>query len=372
MRIKGKSNSFDIAHLAGVSQSTVSRALRGHPTVSAETRERILAIARQLNYKVDKNASNLRSKHSGTLALLIFEDPTVDDSSINPFFLSMLGSVTHACARHGYDLLISFQELSRNWHADYEDCHKADGIILLGYGDYLDYRSRLEALVEQGTHFVRWGAVLADQPGLSIGCDNLRGGQQAAEHLLALGRRRIAFVGNASLRSPEFFERYQGYVTALHAAGLAPDEALQVDAISTESAGFEATSVLLERGVAFDAVFAASDLIAIGAMRALASRGIRVPADVAVVGFDDIPIASFVNPPLTTVQQDTRRAGELLVETLLNLIHNDPAQSIKLPATLVVRQSCGIGIASATTSPPRAAAAARRSAASPRGRSRVS
>ena len=371
MQIKGKPNSFDIAHLAGVSQSTVSRALRGHPTVNAETRARILAIARQLNYKADKNASSLRSKHSGTLALLIFEDPTVDDSSINPFFLSMLGSVTHACARHGHDLLISFQELSRNWHADYEDCHKADGIILLGYGDYLDYRGRLEALVEQGTHFVRWGAVLSDQLGLSIGCDNLRGGQQAAEHLLALGRQRIAFIGNASLRSPEFFERYQGYCTALRAAGLAPETALQVDAISTELAGFEATSTLLQRGAAFDAVFAASDLIAIGAMRALASRGLRVPADVAVVGFDDIPMASFVNPPLTTVQQDTRRAGELLVETLLNLIHGDRAQSIKLPATLVVRQSCGIGLAPVTTCPPRVATT-RRGTAAPRGRSRHS
>ena len=374
MRIKGKPNSFDIAHLAGVSQSTVSRALRGHPTVNAETRERILAIARQLNYKVDKNASSLRSKHSGTLALLIFEDPTVDDSSINPFFLSMLGSVTHACARHGYDLLVSFQELSRNWHADYEDCHKADGIILLGYGDYLDYRSRLEALVEQGTHFVRWGAVLTDQLGLSIGCDNLRGGQQAAEHLLALGRRRIAFVGNASLRSPEFLERYQGYAAALRATGLAPDETLQVDAISTEAAGFEATSALLERGAAFDALFAASDLIAIGAMRALASRGLQVPADVAVIGFDDIPMASFANPPLTTVQQDTRRAGELLVETLLNLIHDDPAQSIKLPAPLIVRQSCGAGTpaTAAIARPPRAAAAARRTANPPRGRGRAS
>ena len=132
---------MDIAHLAGVSQSTVSRALRGHPMVNAKTRERILEIARELNYTVDKNASNLRLKHSGTLALLFFEDPTVDDSAINPFFLSMLGSVTRACSQQGYDLLISFQELERDWHADYEDSSKADGIILLGYGDYVVYRS---------------------------------------------------------------------------------------------------------------------------------------------------------------------------------------------------------------------------------------
>src|SRR3954471_11993888 len=134
-----KPTSIDIAYLAGVSQPTVSRALRGSPMVSEKTRLRIESIAQQLNYKVDKNASNLRSQHSNTLALLFFEDPTPDDSLINPFFLSMLGSITRATALRGYDLLISFQQLSGNWHTDYEDCRKADGIILLGYGDYQEY-----------------------------------------------------------------------------------------------------------------------------------------------------------------------------------------------------------------------------------------
>ena len=169
VQIKGKPTSFDIAHLTGVSQSTVSRALRGSPLVSEETRQRVKAAADQLNYKVDKNASNLRSQHSGTLALLLFEDPTADDSHINPFFLSMLGSITRACALRGYDLLISFQQLSDDWHADYADTKKADGIILLGYGDYLAYRDKLLKLTAQGTRSVRWGAVLPDQPDVSIG-----------------------------------------------------------------------------------------------------------------------------------------------------------------------------------------------------------
>src|SRR5688572_22832099 len=172
MRSKGKATSFDIAYLAGVSQPTVSRALRGSPTVNEETRKRILAIATELNYKVDKNASSLRRQQSYTLALLFFEDPTPDDSLINPFFLSMLGSLTRACGAKGYDLIVSFQEQSGNWHAEYEDSKKADGIILLGYGDYVEYSSRLSELVEQGTHFVRWGAVLPGQLGVSIGCDN--------------------------------------------------------------------------------------------------------------------------------------------------------------------------------------------------------
>ncbi len=341
VQIKGKPNSLDIAHLAGVSQATVSRALRGHASVNRATRERILEVAKQLNYKVDKNASNLRTQQSGTLALLLFEDPTVDESNINPFFLSMLGSITRACAQRGYDLLISFQQLSRDWHADYEDCHKADGLILLGYGDYLDYRSRLEALVAQGTHFVRWGAVLADQPGLSIGGDNDAGGLAATRHLLAQGRRRIGFLGHASLHAPEFLERYQGYAAALREAGLTPDPLLQADAISTESAGSEAANLVLERGARCDALFAASDLIAIGAMRALFARGLRVPEDVAVVGYDDIPMAQSTHPALTTVQQDTRHAGELLVDALLRMVQGEAVQSIKLPPRLMVRQSCG-------------------------------
>jgi len=342
--MKGKPTSFDIAYHAGVSQATVSRALRGSPLVSAETRRRIQAIAKQLNYKVDKNASNLRRQHSVTLALLLFEDPTSDDSLINPFFLSMLGSITRACARQGYDLLISFQHLSDDWHADYQDSHKADGLILLGYGDYLVARSKLEGLVGQGTHFVRWGAVVDGQPGVSIGCDNNQGGRAITEHLLARGRRDIAFIGDISPACPEFSDRYRGYCTALREAGISINPDLQVDAAdSTETVGQRAMRQLLARGPRIDAVFAASDLMAIGAMRALEEAGLKVPRDVAVVGFDDIPVAALTNPPLTTVAQDTKRAGELLVETLIHQIRNEPTSSVMLPARVVVRRSCGAG-----------------------------
>jgi len=334
-------NSLDIAHLAGVSQSTVSRALRADPMVSACTRDRVLEVARQLNYHVDKNASNLRRRHSGTLALLFFEDPTADDSAINPFFHSMLGSIIRACSKHGYDLLVSFQDLLRDWHADYEDSHKADGIILLGYGDYVVHRSRLQPLIERGAHLVRWGPVLADQPGVSIGCDNICGGRMATEHLLRSGRRKIAFLGEVAPSSPEMLERYHGYRATLARAGLSADPRLQIGAISTEASGYEAMQALLERRVPFDAVFGASDLIAIGAMTALASAGRRVPDDVAVVGFDGIPMGAFTRPPLTTVAQDTKRAGDLLVQTLLHLIEGQPAGCVTLPPRLIVRGSCG-------------------------------
>jgi DNA-binding LacI/PurR family transcriptional regulator len=326
--------------VAGVSQSTVSRALRADPTVSTYTRERVLEVARQLNYHVDKNASSLRRRHSGTLALLFFEDPTADDSAINPFFHSMLGSIIRACSKHGYDLLVSFQDLLRDCHADYEDSHKADGIILLGYGDYVVHHSRLQPLIERGAHLVRWGPVLAG-PGLSVGCDNVFGGRQATEHLLRLGRRRIAFLGEATPSSPEMLERYHGYAETLALGGLPADPRLQVDAISTEASGYEAMQALLERGAPFDAVFGASDLIAIGAMAALASAGRRVPEDVAVVGFDGIPMGAFTGPALTTVAQDTKRAGDLLVQNLIHLIAGQPVQCATLSPRLIVRGSCG-------------------------------
>ncbi|MBN8807877.1 MAG: LacI family DNA-binding transcriptional regulator [Sphingomonas sp.] len=334
-----KPTSFDIAALAGVSQPTVSRALRGDRTVSEATRLRIEAIARQLNYTVDKNASALRRGQSNTLALLFFEDPTPDDSLINPFFLAMLGTITRTCALRGYDLLTSFQQLSNDWHVDYEDSRKADGIILLGYGDYEDYRSRLDQLKAQGTHFVRWGSVRQGPAGATIGCDNVRGGYEAGRHLLGGGRRRIAFLGEASSHYPEFEDRYQGLVEALGEAGVAVDPALQVDAITTEAAGYDAANALLARGVAFDAVFAASDMIAMGAMRALEGAGQRVPHDVAVVGFDDLPAAGLTHPPLTTIAQDYRRAGELLVDTLLARIRGEPTAAVILPPRLIVRGS---------------------------------
>ncbi|MFN6934313.1 MAG: LacI family DNA-binding transcriptional regulator [Tsuneonella sp.] len=336
----GRPTSFDIAYLAGVSQPTVSRALRGDRSVSPATRERIEAIARDLNYTVDKNASSLRSQRSNTIALLFFEDPTPDESMINPFFLAMLGSITRAAANRGLDLLISFQRLEDDWHVQYQDSHRADGLILLGYGDWTIYQQRLEQLRRQGTHFARWGSVSSDSNGGgTVGSDNHDAGRVAGEHLLAQGRRKIAFIGHADRHYPEFASRYEGLCDAVRAAGIAPDPALQHDALTSEEAGHEAASALIASGAEFDAIFAASDLIAIGAMRALAEAGRSVPGDVAVVGFDDIPAASLTRPPLTTVMQDIRGAGERLVETLLADIEGRERPGVRLPTRLVVRAS---------------------------------
>lgn len=339
MAVNEKVTSFDIATLAGVSQPTVSRALRGDPTVSEGTRKRIEAIARQLNYAVDKNASSLRRGKSNTLALLFFEDLLPDESWINPFFLSMLGPILQTCAKRGYDLLTSFQQLSTDWHVDYEDSRKADGIILLGYGDYEIYRVQLEQLVAQGTHFVRWGSVDDHALGMTIGCDNRQGGRDAGRHLIERGCRSIAFLGDASNRYPEFRDRYAGLTEVMAEASLPVDLGLHVDALSIEHSGHEAARRLIARGIPFDAIFAGSDLIAIGAMRALEEAGMEVPGDVALIGFDDIPAVSLTRPPLTTVAQDYLRAGEVLVDALIAQIKGKPVTPTLLAPRLVTRMT---------------------------------
>lgn len=339
--LKVKATSFDIAYRAGVSQSTVSRALRNSELVNFETRKKIKAIAKELNYKVDKNASNLRSQQSNTIALLLFEEPTTDETHINPFFLAMLGSITRACSDNGYDLLVSFQQLSNDWHADYEDCHKADGIILLGYGDFQDYQEKLAQLELQQTNFVLWGATDIGRPGVVIGCDNRQGGYDLTRHLISLGRKKIAFIGGISKGSPEFRDRYHGCVKALEIAALTFNQKLQVDALTTEIAGFDATQALIASNEPFDSIFCASDLIAVGAIKSLRESGFEVPKDVAVVGFDDIPLAEFTRPSLTTAHQDTKRAGAMLVENLIKQIQNEPAESSLLPTRVVIRNSCG-------------------------------
>ncbi len=331
--------SRDIAEAAGVSQATVSRALRDSPLVRPETRERILDIARKLNYRVDRSAAGLRTRQSRTLAVLLFEDTTADASHVNPFFMRLLSSITRQASRLEYDTLVSFQQLSRDWVARYEISNRADGLILLGYGDYRGYAERLAALDEAGAHYVIWGPT--DQTSHAVGCDNREGGWMATSHLIDVGRQRIAFLGISSEQYPEFRARYHGYCAALEHAGIEPDPALRIDADNVVESGQAATQILLRSGVEFDGIFAASDLMAFGALRALRTARVPVPDKVSVIGFDDLPAADYVHPSLTTVRQDTRLAGERLVRNLIRLIEGENVAAHVIVPELVIRESCG-------------------------------
>ena len=329
--------SLDIADLAGVSQSTVSRALRESPLVNLQTRRRIQRIAREHNYKVDSSASSLRSQHSRTIAMLVHQESGMD-SDINPFFVSMLASITKAAAARNYDVLLSFQQLSENWIVDYQNSNKAEGIILLGYGGYTDYIRKAELLDD--AHVLTWGPVIEGQPGHFVGCDNRQGGYLATEHLLGLGHRRIAFIGDVSDDCPEIQDRYSGYCKALRKSGIRPDDKLREAAVAAEQSGYLAMRGLLLREARFSAVFCSSDLSALGAVKALREDGLRVPEDVSVVGFDDIPAVSYTTPALTTIRQNTVKAGEVMVDVLLRAAAGEAVASQLIEPELTIRASC--------------------------------
>ncbi|MCB1644975.1 MAG: LacI family DNA-binding transcriptional regulator [Pseudomonadales bacterium] len=331
--------SFDIAKAAGVSQATVSRALRNSSLVNAETRARIQKIAREMNYSVNRLAANLRTQQTHVLAILLYEEVGERPFEANPFFLSMLGSITHAAADLGYDVLVTFQGEEDDWDHEILDTKRADGVILLGCRDYQKWEDRLRELIESRVRLIFWGPYSEKLSGHIVGCDNIAGGRIATEHLIKLGRRRIMFLGLATETSPEFLARYQGYRQSLLQAGLEPDETLVVAAKNEGQEGYDAVRAVISSGCEFDAIFAATDMLAIWAMKALHEAGLSVPDQVAVIGYDDLTISQHVTPSLTTVRQDVAEAGRILVNNLVGLINDEAVSSALMQPTLIVRDS---------------------------------
>ena len=332
--------SFDVACAAGVSQPTVSRALRDDPSVSAETRERVHAAARALNYRTDSRAARLRSGSTGTLAVVILTQPGQARARVNPFYFALLGTIGAAASDRGFHLLLSFQDSAANFRSDYEQSHEADGLIVIGSAAHAEGWSHFNEAHRQGAHVVAWGAPEDSLP--TIRCDNLEGGRLAVAHLAGAGRRRIAFVGPGWDGHVAFRLRRDGYLAAVAEAGIDPIEGQAPSRGSREEQGEAAVQGLLAQGAAFDSVFAASDLLALGAMRALRGAGRSVPGDVAVVGFDGIPSATHSTPALSSVEQDSEVAGRLLVEAVLDRIAGAEAAQTPIPMRLVVRESCGL------------------------------
>eukprot|EP01042_Synura_sphagnicola_P027984 gene27984-36124_t len=280
--------SFDIAALAGVSQATVSRALSQASPVSEAVRQRVFEAAAKLNYTVDINARKLRSKKINTIAVLVSEDLDQTDNRINPFFLPLIGSILDYAATKGVDVLMSLQKPGADWGADYGFSRRADGIIFLGYRDFEAYKQKVEVLRAIGEPWVVFGPVMPETPNLFIGSQNEEGAHSGVEHLIQLGRKRIVFLGEASESHSEFFERFKGYQRAHADAGLTIDPTLAIDCFISREEGAAAIDRLLDQGIAFDAVFAVTDLLAIGAIQSLQKSGLNVPKDVSVMGFDDL------------------------------------------------------------------------------------
>jgi len=329
----------DIARLAGVSVSTVSRALSGSALISAETRQRVEELARSLNYSINVGAQNLRRKQNRTVAVVIPYDRASRQHISDPFFLAMVGSLADALTERGFDMLLSRVDAdSLDTAAQLHDSGVAIGVILIGQWRHHD---QLNALAARRVPIVVWGTQMLQQLYCSVGGDNHAGGLMATQHLLQGGARRIVFVGDPLL--PEVERRRQGYLDALAAHGLAADPALSVVVPFDAAAARAGLSALCAAGVVFDAVFACSDVLASAVMQTLHQHGRAVPADVAVVGYDDIEWASHSNPPLTTVRQPILSAGVALVDALLRVTDGEAVAPLTLPVELVVRASTGRG-----------------------------
>ena len=327
----------DIARLAGVSTATVSRALNHSPLVNEATRTRILELASSLKYSINVGAQNLRMKQNRTVSVMIpFERSTRQHLS-DPFLLAMLGSLADALTEQGFDMLFSrigTDELDAA--AAPFDSGRAIGIILIGqWGRH----EQLNLLAARQVPIVVWGAQLPNQLYCCVGSDNVNGGMRATEHLLALGRRRIAFFGDLDLPEPQ--QRYRGHCAALVRHGIAIEPPLQVSVSFLPEGGVQGVQEMARRAVAYDAVFACSDLLAMSAIDTLRAQGRRVPEDVAIVGYDDIAQAALFHPRLTSIRQPIDVASAALVASLLALIDGAAAPSIELPTELVVRASAG-------------------------------
>ncbi|MCU6432859.1 LacI family DNA-binding transcriptional regulator [Undibacterium sp. Jales W-56] len=324
----------DIARLAGVSTSTVSRALSGSSLVNDETRKRIEELARSLNYTINIGAQNLRLKQNRTVAVVVPYDSATRQHLSDPFFLSMLGSLADALTDRGFDMLLSRVDAERlDSAAQIYDTGRVLGVILIGQWRHHD---QLNQLAARRVPIVVWGAQLPQQLYVTVGSDNVMGGFLATEHLLQSGRRRVAFFGDTQL--PEVAHRYEGYGKALAKHAIALDEGLVIPASFIEEGGRLAVEELYRRGIAFDALFACSDLLAMTAINTLREKGLKAPDDVAVVGYDDIELARYFHPPLTTVRQPIALAGQALVEALLVLADQRTA-SPRLLATELIRRS---------------------------------
>jgi DNA-binding LacI/PurR family transcriptional regulator len=325
----------DIARLAGVSVSTVSRALSGSTLINEETRKRIGELARSMNYSINTSAQNLRLQKNQTVAVVVPYDSTSRQHISDPFFLAIVGSLADALTDRGYDMLLSRVDAERlDSAAQLYDSGKAIGVVIIGQWRHHD---QLNQLAARKVPVVVWGAQLSQQAYCSVGGDNIGGGALATRHLLQQGRRRIVFLGDAQL--PEVRLRRQGYAQALQEAGINADVKLELPVPFEIIAARAALDRLCASRVRFDGVVACSDLLALQAVQAVRAAGRDVPRDVAVVGYDDMPLATWSDPPLTTVHQPVTLAGAEIVDALLALLRGERAAPRVLPVHLVVRDS---------------------------------
>jgi len=328
----------DIAKQSGVSRSTVSRVVNNHPNVSEDVRKRVKEVINKTGYQPHAAARTLASQRSWMLGLVL--PRSVSSFFADPYFPRLTQGIAQACNQYNYTLglfLISTKEDEEAIFPRVSRKGLLDGILLQSdqLGDQLT-----DQIIQSKIPLVIIGRPFYNKNVSYIDVDNVNGAFTAVSHLIRLGYQRIGTITGVSTRTVSL-DRKEGYIKALTERGRNIDESLIVEGDFTEAGGYYAMQQLLPNKP--DAVFAASDIMAIGAMRAIREAGLRVPEDIALVGFDDLPLATMPEPRLTTIRQPVYQFGVKAVEILLDLIENgiEPPRRIIMDTELIIRNSCG-------------------------------
>jgi LacI family transcriptional regulator len=324
----------DVAREAGVSVATVSRVWNDADFVSPETRQRVAEVAARLGYSPHGAARSLITRTTFALGVLL-------PDLYGEFFSEIIRGIDHAAQAAGYHILVSSSHESKDEiDAALRSMRgRVDGMIIMSPD--LEAQRTLQAL--QGSFAVVLLNGGAESKAFdTITIENHEGAREMTRHLLARGHRRIAMIGGPQ-RNYDAAERLRGYRTALTESGIALEEPLVVQGDFSELSGHRAEKRLLALESRPTAIYAANDSMAIGALSALRENGLRVPEDIAVAGFDDIPLARYMNPPLSTVHVDISQLGERAAALLLTSLQKNtrPHQHLQLSTTLVIRASCG-------------------------------
>ncbi len=335
----GKLTLEQIAKIAGVSRSTVSRVVNEHVSVKPHVRQRVLEVIAETGYRPDPAARSLAGQRSGIIGLVI--PRTIQFLFTDPYYPRLVQGIAQACNTNDAILslfLFHTEDEEQKLLARLVFNRLVDGVIISAAPINDPF---IQQLVENQVPFVMIGRPGSPTPPLSfVDVDNVAGAYSAVSHLLRLGYRRIAAI-TGPLYTTVGLDRQQGYQDALRERGHSLNKSLMIEGDFTEMSGYVAMQRLLPHQP--EAVFVASDTMALGALRALRYAGIAVPDEVAVIGFDDLPASAVSEPPLTTVRQPIRRVGTQAVTTLIDILKDgpEPARRTVMPTELVIRNSCG-------------------------------
>ena len=329
-----------VASLAGVSRATVSRVVNGSPKVSPEVRREVEAAIERLGYVPNRAARSLVTRRSGSFGLVITE-PT-GRLFTDPFFPRVLRGISAELTTRDLQLILlvpsSAADLRRT--GDYLSAGHVDGVVLVSLHGEDPLPGRLEAT---GVPMVLVGRPLRGVTASYVDVDNRQGAKSAVEHLVALGRREIATIAGPQ-DMPAGIDRLVGYRDAVGEAFRATDAGLEAIGDFTQESGAKAMTQLLARRPQLDAVFAASDLMAAGALSALTAAGRRVPEDVALVGYDDSPVATTTHPQLSSVRQPIEEMGREVARLLVEAVEGtDPVHRRVILATQLVKRASSAG-----------------------------